>query len=896
MLAAPHHESSSEELLAWASHLSNELRVNERLLRRRGIDSYEVSYVTKSLQRVIHTFSIQAELAPNKSIAYPPLSEDNPIVTVAHTTGSQKKILANLEVANWEIFFEGIQLNVIRGWIRKDSNFCIRPFHLCVDNIPCTYDFSVREARRDVDDARPKDAKISSAVEIYISTIPRKPRVVIHADYQYQCHPSNTLFATVFSGQISVSDWKSKNLLTRRRTSKNSSSSHPLRRADPRSIAVLMPVFDGYEQTLEALHSFARYYEPGNRSLVNLRFLLGLDNPANDKLNNKIISLYGEHPSFTILSNSVNLGFIGNCNNLFTHVTESEDILLVNSDIICPDSDWIERLIEWIDLDNGIGTVTPLSNKATIYSYPMPNQDQELIESLTINQTDQLLKECNQLYECPIVETPSCHGFCTLIVHSRIRLTYLFDAGFGRGYGEENDLSCRLKRDGFCNIAAPNVYVYHHESVSFSSSKASLLKQNLEKLARMHPNYHSQVHLFCKNDPLRPLRNNSIIEHVKRLCENRKSILHISHWRGGGTDKYIQHLVDTNKESNHLGIKPHSEKKGFVELFLVVPNTERVSTPAVALFTEDEIFSISQEIATSFNIEKVFIHSLIDFLPYNDISYMWIKLACAANLILVMHDYHWINTFHNLLSVDNRYIFSPWNQSLYDINIIRACLGKAENAGISHNLIGRSKSIQKLFDNASKIIVPSESALAILASAMNLKHCKVRVIGHDKADLAVHGLLSKKPMMTKVTETHPLNVVVIGAIGDNKGYPLLLETLKYIKRKELPIRIHIIGWSKADSELFDAGCANISGKYSEGDFQFLAKKYEADCALFLSQWPETYSYTLSLAFENELYPFVLNVGAQAERVQKTLFGTILHEASADYIAHSLLVFFGYEMV
>ena len=59
------------------------------------------------------------------------------------------------------------------------------------------------------------------------------------------------------------------------------------------------------------------------------------------------------------------------------------------------------------------------------------------------------------------------------------------------------------------------------------------------------------------------------------------------------------------------------------------------------------------------------------------------------------------------------------------------------------------------------------------------------------------------------------------------------------------------------------------------EFEKLLKIHKPNSSLFLSPWPETYSYTLSLAFTYNLWPFVLDYGAVAERVSHSKFGEIL---------------------
>ena len=46
-------------------------------------------------------------------------------------------------------------------------------------------------------------------------------------------------------------------------------------------------------------------------------------------------------------------------------------------------------------------------------------------------------------------------------------------------------------------------------------------------------------------------------------------------------------------------------------------------------------------------------------------------------------------------------------------------------------------------------------------------------------------------------------------------------------------------------------------------------------ALFLSVWPETFSYTLSEAWRVGLHPIALDIGAPAERIREMNLGTII---------------------
>jgi hypothetical protein len=98
--------------------------------------------------------------------------------------------------------------------------------------------------------------------------------------------------------------------------------------------------------------------------------------------------------------------------------------------------------------------------------------------------------------------------------------------------------------------------------------------------------------------------------------------------------------------------------------------------------------------------------------------------------------------------------------------------------------------------------------------------------------------------------------------------------VKYAKKHNLPIKFILFGYST--EQLVSSFYPNlvVTGKYDRADLPDLIDKYDCDRALFLSPWPETFSYTLSEAFELGLYPIAIRMGAFIERIQNTGFGEL----------------------
>jgi hypothetical protein len=77
-----------------------------------------------------------------------------------------------------------------------------------------------------------------------------------------------------------------------------------------------------------------------------------------------------------------------------------------------------------------------------------------------------------------------------------------------------------------------------------------------------------------------------------------------------------------------------------------------------------------------------------------------------------------------------------------------------------------------------------------------------------------------------------------------------------------------------DEALEKIGNVTITGKYSAETLPNLIDATEGKLALFLSTWPETYSYTLSEVVKYGFVPLVPDIGAPAERVRAAKFGAV----------------------
>lgn len=197
-----------------------------------------------------------------------------------------------------------------------------------------------------------------------------------------------------------------------------------------------------------------------------------------------------------------NTGFPGTANTgmRFAH---GRDVVLLNSDTLVA-SGWLEALRQAVQREPNIGTATPLSNDATILSYPNANGTNDIPDLAETRRIDALARLVNVGVA---VDIPTGIGFCMYIRRQCLdSVGLLREDVFAQGYGEENDFCIRARHMGWRHVAVPGVFVAHVGGKSFGTAKAHLIARNLDVLNRLHPGYDALIAEFQRSDPLRAAR------------------------------------------------------------------------------------------------------------------------------------------------------------------------------------------------------------------------------------------------------------------------------------------------------------------------------------------------------------------------------------------------------
>ena len=224
------------------------------------------------------------------------------------------------------------------------------------------------------------------------------------------------------------------------------------------AVDIIIPVYNGYDDLQLCMPSVLKHTD-----LTKHRLILINDCSPDERIAPYLDSFAGEH--ILVLHNEKNMGFSANVNKGMAQ-SEDRDVLLLNSDTIVT-AGWLDKIIACAYREESIGTVTPLSNSATLCSVPVMCQDNPMPENVTVEEYAGLIETCS-LIRYPRITVAV--GFCMYIKRSVIDDIGVFDAEtFGRGYGEENDFCNRAEQAGYHHVMCDDTFVYHKGTASFDT-------------------------------------------------------------------------------------------------------------------------------------------------------------------------------------------------------------------------------------------------------------------------------------------------------------------------------------------------------------------------------------------------------------------------------------------
>jgi glycosyltransferase involved in cell wall biosynthesis len=328
-------------------------------------------------------------------------------------------------------------------------------------------------------------------------------------------------------------------------------------------------------------------------------------------------------------------------------------------------------------------------------------------------------------------------------------------------------------------------------------------------------------------------------------------VLVVENWLGHGTKRAIDDIEEEVRFDDKVKLRLTSLANGFMELSCTAPIVR-------ALFAPEDGAELFRHLVR-LPIHNMVIHQLLGF-----------DAAFIRGLTGLLRHHHSICYIHDFYAVCSRVTM---------IDSAGTFCGMADNATCTRCVaIGGSHEVSRLTDleptqhralfaellgAATHVVAPSGDAAAYIARAY--PDVNPVAISHPQ-----HGLNFPDHIAGGRVE----KIILLGAIGRHKGSARLLELLRVAGIVCPSLHFHLIGYTDIDEQLLQYSNITITGPYTVGALPGLVERAGGVIALFLHEWPETFSYTLSEAVSAGLFPVVPDIGAPAERVRQAGFGAV----------------------
>jgi GT2 family glycosyltransferase len=605
----------------------------------------------------------------------------------------------------------------------------------------------------------------------------------------------------------------------------------------PAPADIIVPVYLGREETLACLSAVVE-------TAAAMATIVVVDDASPDPQLVEALGELAEAGAITLLRNKTNLGFAGSVNRALT-LRPARDAVLLNADAL-PFGDWLRRLHAVAYSAADIGTVTPLSNNGSVASYPaaarsdLSETDAAALDSLAARVNARLT-----------VELPTGVGFCLYLRHDCLAATGLFDAAtFGAGYGEENDFCLRARRRGWRHVLASNVYVRHLGGRSFGARRAALTERNQRLLGLRHPGYDALVEHFIGADPIRAVRRR--LDEERLVAKEGEVVLLVTLQLPGGVERFVRQRCARLRARglSPLILRPD----GSNSRVCVILGEDADGYPDLRYGCPDDLTSF-RTLLGRLRIVAVELHHFLGHDPRAIEAILSLGVPHDA----FIHDYSWVCPRLSLLGGNGKFCHEP---------VLPTCEACAKAHGTS---LADPATVRELRER-SEIWLKTASAVIAPTADTATRLCRY-----------FHGLQVRvQPWedvcpgpQRRATAPPPVRVAILGAIGRQKGYEVLLACAQDAMQRALPIEFTVIGFTEDDEALFETGKVFVTGVYEESEIDDLLRREAPHLALFPSVTPETWCYTLSHALRAGVPVIAFDLGAIAERLRSAGRGKVV---------------------
>ncbi len=606
-------------------------------------------------------------------------------------------------------------------------------------------------------------------------------------------------------------------------------------------ISIIVPVFNALEAVKEALRRVVENTDVSWNLVI-------VDDASTDQNVGQWLQAWCDGQCkrghrVSLLTNKINLGFVGSVNRAFEHVhTLHGHVVLLNSDAFVPKY-WASRLILPILEDPQVASVTPLTNDGEICTVPRISSPVKFRPGIA-DALDRLLHSNLRLDQ--FRDSPTGVGYCMALNRKFLNRLPRFDSEFGKGYGEEVDWCQKAKLLSGRNVIQPALFVEHQGGASFGwETKQRLMHKSSAILSNKYSRFDSEVQSFVLSDPIYTQRLYAALCHASMTQETTP--IYIGHSLGGGADKWLKETIAQLTLSQAVIVL----RTGGVSRWTLEFHSEQEAqclgfdndTDVLAFLTAVK----NRRVIYSCGVGHPDAVTLPNFLrllssPLDDPE------ACLEILI---HDYFLVSPSYTLLNSDGSYTGEFALMASDDAHTyMSADMGKV-------SLTQWQEAWLHALRTACQIRVFSKSSELILKKFYPDLKSKIQLSGHQISDNIV-----------PVTPTRDGPIGCLGAIGFHKGAEIIQRLSEYGERT-----LHVVG--EVDQEYIAAGKISQTGQYQVSQISDIATAECLSCWLIPSIWPETFSYTTHEALATGLPVFCFDLGAQADAVRTAPNGHVI---------------------
>lgn len=612
-----------------------------------------------------------------------------------------------------------------------------------------------------------------------------------------------------------------------------------------RHVAVVVPVHGQAATTLACLGRVLATVGAPHRVIV-------VDDASPDPELRAALARLAAQRRIRLLTLARNQGFAASANAGIA-AAAGLDVVLLNSDTLVPDG-WIERLHAAAYGAPGIGTVTPLSNNASIVSYPGAPGDNPVPDMAEIGKLDAAARRANKT---ETVEIPVGVGFCLYLRRDCIdTVGPLRPEIFAQGYGEENDFCLRARRLGWRHVAATGVFVGHIGGASFGLAGRHLQRRNEALLRRLHPGYDRLIAAFAAEDPLAGARRR----------------LDLARWRGDGRGAAGAAILITHDDgggvAHRVGLSAAAHRAAGLRPIVLRPEPSasgdaQVAVDGAAAGFPNLRYALGREMPALLRLLRGASPRLVEMhhTLHHDPAILTLVARLGVPYDVFVHDYVWFCPQVALVGAERRYCGEPGEAGC------EACVADAgriigERIGI-RDLRRRSAAF---LTGARRVVAPSADA----ADRMRKHFPGLAVAVVPQGDDAA--LPDPPPPQPRDGRCR---VCLLGAIGLHKGYEVLLACARDAAERNLPLEFVVVGHTIDDARLLATGRVFVTGRFDPAEADGLIRAQRASLGLFASIWPETWSFGLTELWRAGLQVAAFDLGAPADRIRATRRGLLL---------------------